>query len=296
VSVSIGVKGGLISYKLLSFSQRCILSGNAIFEYVRLMLFPFGILPQRIITYPFPASYSVKTVVAVTAIFLSVWTVRKNRWLPAAMLMFLIPIVPVLPFFQANDWLYGPRYTYLPSVAVSIMAAYGITLGLGRIRGSGRGSLYVAAFCLTAALIIFHAVITFQRIGDWKNSATMWTRIIENKPYSRAYFLRGLHYVDERQYMAAVADYSTCLEISVQEKFPEIFQINIYAHRGEALAGAGRYEEAVRDFTSAISGIPNPIYFYHRGMALKSLGKDKESEEDFRRAGNAKGQMRWIES
>lgn len=294
VSVSIGVKGGFISYELLPFGQRCILSGNAIFEYVRLTIFPLGILPQRIITTPFPFSYSVRTVAVVVAICLCLGGARKQRWLPAAMLLFLIPLVPVLPFFQANDWLYGPRHTYLPSVAISIMAAYGITLGLRRLSRKG-GYRYLLAVCLTAALLVFHGTVTYQRIGDWQDSGTMWTRVITHQPYSRAYFLRGLHYVDAGQFMAAVDDYTTCLNISVEENYPEVYRINIYAHRGEALAGAGRYEEAVRDFTTAIGRIPDPLYYYHRGMALKALGKMKEAEEDLHRAGRTKGQMRWIE-
>ncbi len=296
ISVRIGVKGGLISYELLSFAQRCILSGNAIFEYVRLTLFPFGILPQRIITSPFPFSYTVKATLAVMAICLCLGSVRKNRWLPATTLLFLIPIFPVLSFFQANDWLYGPRHTYLASVAISILAAYGFTVGLNKLRCFGVRSLYILGMSVTTAVVVFHAVVTYQRIGDWRDSGTMWTRVITNLPYSRAYFLRGLHYVDSGQYMAAVNDYTTCLEFSVRENYPVIYQVNIYAHRGEAFAGAGRYEEAVRDFSTAISRIPNPLYYYHRGMALRALGKVREAEEDFRRAGGTKGQMRWIAS
>jgi hypothetical protein len=296
VTARIGVKGGFIPYEMLSFGQRTILSGNAIFEYVKLMLLPVGILPQRIITTPFPLSYTVKAIIAVVAICLSLAAVRRNRWLPATALFFLLPILPVLSFFQANDWLYGPRHTYLSSVAVSILAAYGIAAGLHRLSVSGRRCGYYLAVCLTVALLVFHGAVTFQRIGDWKDSGTMWTRIIDNQPFSRAYFLRGLHYVDAGEFQAAIDDYTTCLNVSVKENYPDIFRINIIAHRGEALAGAGRYEEAIRDFTTAIGGVPNPLYFYHRGMALKSLGRTKEAEEDLRRAGGARGQMRWVDS
>jgi hypothetical protein len=295
VTTSIGVKGGFISYELLSFGQRCILSGNAIFEYVRLTLIPIGILPQRIITSPFPVSYTVKTIAAIVAICLCLAAVRKRSWLTATMLLFLIPIVPVLSFFQANDWLYGPRYTYLPSVAVSIMAAYGIAIGV-RGLGASVGYRSVTAICLTAALLVFYGTVTYLRIGDWRDSGTMWTRIITHQPFSRAYFLRGLYYVDSGKFMAAVDDYTTCLNVSVREKYPETYRINIIAHRGEAFAGAGRYEEAVRDFTTAIGMVPDPLYFYHRGVALKALGKMKEASEDFQRAGGSKGQMRWIVS
>jgi hypothetical protein len=296
VSVRIGVKGGLISYELLSFTQRSILSGNAIFEYVRLTLFPFGILPQRIITSPFPLSYTIKAVCAVIAIVLCLAAARKNRWLPATALLFFVPIVPVLSFFQANDWLYGPRHTYLASVAVSILAAYGIMLGLNRLKKNGMKYLFNLGVCLATGVLVLYATVTYQRIGDWRDSGTMWTRIITHQPFSRAYFLRGLHFVDSGKFMAAVDDYTACLNISVKERYPEIYRINIVAHRGEAYSSAGRYEEAVQDFSAAIGKIPDPLYFYHRGQALKALGRVKEAAEDFRRAGGTKGQMRWVDS
>jgi tetratricopeptide (TPR) repeat protein len=73
--------------------------------------------------------------------------------------------------------------------------------------------------------------------------------------------------------------------------FPEIF--NLHALRGDALNKAGRYQEALEEFTSAIDLYPYPGYFYHRGLALKGLGRMKEAEADFQRAGNLRGPIEW---
>ncbi|MBT0652303.1 tetratricopeptide repeat protein [Geomobilimonas luticola] len=275
----------------LSFGQRLVISGNAVFEYVRLLLYPVGIIPVYIIPQPIPGAYTAKTIIAVL-VCVGVAAGWKRAWLPAIWLCFLLPLVPVLAFTQNGIQAFAARFTYLPSVAPSIATALALIVFLPKLAGAvGRwGQFFVVS--LLVMVLVLYGLTTQRLISVWHDSGTFWTRVIEYQPFDRAYFYRGLFHVDEGAYDAAVSDYTASLTLALKDGFPEAF--NIYAFRGEALVKAGHYADAVADFTTAIDRSPHPLYFHHRGLALQAQGRMAEAAADFLRAGQARGQMRWF--
>ncbi len=133
--------------------------------------------------------------------------------------------------------------------------------------------------------------MTVKLIGSWKNSATLWSRNIDIQPSGRAFYFRGDYYLQKGKYVAAAEDLSVSIRMGQEAGFPGLF--NLHALRGEALSKAGHYQEAVKEFTSAILLNPFPNYFHHRGLALKALGNLKASEEDFKQAGTETGPIKW---
>jgi len=282
--------GNLLPVDQFPLGSRIVASGNALFEYCRLQLLPFGISPLHIIPSPIPAAYTVKTILVILAAVVILVLGKRFSWLAAAWCCFVIGLVPILAVFQANPMSFAAHCTYLPSLFPSIIAAALLARvynNFAATRPYGKIMLGLAA-----ALLVFYAAMTQKHIGIWKDSEALWTRVIEIQPFDRPYFTRGLHYVDAGRYQDAIDDYSVCLKFMTDDKNPEAF--NLHAFRGEALAKAGRYEEAVRDFTAAIEAYPHRLYYYHRGMALRELGRTGEAEADLQRAGNAKGQMFWF--
>lgn len=67
---------------------------------------------------------------------------------------------------------------------------------------------------------------------------------------------RGLYYFGLREYDKAIADLSQAIEIAFGLEMYDRYNLN--AFRGKAFMGTGRYEEAVNDFTFAISVAPSP--------------------------------------
>lgn len=274
----------------LSLQQRVVVSGNALFEYLRLQLFPVGVIPLYVIPSPIPPAFAVKTGLF-AAIFVGVLAAGIRR--PPLMtiwLCFLIPFLPVLAITQNGIQSHAARFTYLPSISLSIGFSAGVALLLADAGALRRGIVAVGLLLL----IVVYGMGTWRMIGVWRDSGSYWTRIIAYQPFDRAYFYRGLFYTDSGQYAAAVEDYTTCLAIAEKEGMPERF--NLLAFRGEAWARWGRYEEAVRDFTAAIAVSPHPLYFRHRADALQRLGRLAAAEEDFRRSGTAAGQMQWFQN
>jgi tetratricopeptide (TPR) repeat protein len=53
------------------------------------------------------------------------------------------------------------------------------------------------------------------------------------------------------------------------------------------------YDEAVRDFTTAIELYSHPAYHYYRALSLEALGRRNEAAKDLSRAGGFAGPLEW---
>lgn len=285
-------QGAYIPLSEFPLSARVVVIGNALFEYVRLLLYPAGIITYYHLPQVIPQSYIYKAAIAFVLLAVSFFFGRGKPWLIATLLAFLIPLLPVLQLFPNGlQPALCTRYTYLPTLLPTIMIVLLIGKGFGRLSaGFPRSAPLLAGGVVI--LLFYYGMVTQRLIGDWKNSGTFWTRVIETQPFERAYFYRGLYYADEGRFPEAVQDYSSTLDLLAAEHSPEIY--NLYAFRGEAFAKAGRYPEALRDFDAAIAMFPHRLYFYHRGEVLQALGRLSEAAEDRARAGRARGQMHWF--
>ncbi len=277
----------LASMANLSFVERILVSGNALFEYIRLELVPTDIVPLYVIPAHLPLSYTVHTIVVVSAALLSIAACRQRAPAVVTWFLFLLPLLPVLAFFQNADQAYAARYTYLPSVAPCIVVA----IAAGRACAKRRRLLRVPLVTALLAVTVWYAVTTERLIGIWKNTGTLWTRVIEYHPLGRSYFNRGCYYYETGNYAAAIADFSAAIGIAAGNRMPLIYYL--YAFRGAAYLTAGLNQEAVGDFTTAIEMYPRRNYYHFRGIALQRLGRDKEAAEDFRRSQGDATPIQW---
>lgn len=277
----------LVTYEAFPLGQRLVVSGNAIGEYVRQLLVPLGLSPFRVIPDPIPASYTVMSLVVAAALaWLGFVGYRSRPRLTACAICFLLPLLPVLAFFQNGDQSFADRFTYLPSLAPALFLALYL-YGAGTERLKGR---------LLLPLLLFLAVcggLTIRQIGYWKSPETFWTRVISVEPLAISYKERGGYFLDIGRYADAVADYTAALGMVTPTLKP--YEYNLYAFRGEALRRAGKYAEAAADFSTALRMKPEPVYYYHRALALQAQGAAAEAAADFRRAGPDPGPVRWLD-
>ncbi len=286
----IGEASFLITNENFPFSQRFVVSGNAIFEYCRLLLYPVGIVPLHLIPDPIPFTYKIKTVIVIFLTVICIYTGRKNGARILVLLCFVLPLLPVLAFFQNGDQSFAARFTYLPSVAPCIAFAY-LSLVLYRRTLKSRILLRFALSVFIAVLIIVYIGLTQKLIPVWNNSETFWNRVVEVEPSAIALKERGCLFVQMKKYDLAVQDFSQAIKNPVAVWLPYIY--NLYAFRGEAERLAGNNENAVKDFTVAIGMLPHPVYYRLRGIALKEIGRAVEAEDDFKRAGDEVGPLAW---
>jgi protein O-mannosyl-transferase len=95
------------------------------------------------------------------------------------------------------------------------------------------------------------------------------------------------------RYDEAVADFTAAMERITPTLKPYVY--NLYAFRAESLRAGGRYEAAIRDYSTAIGMHPHPSYFLGRGLALRALGRVAEADEDFLRSGTNPGPIVWFD-
>jgi len=284
----------LISTRDMPLYVRVLVSGNAVFEYCRLSLFPIGISPYFVLPKPLPYGYLVKTAaVAALSLFL-LWRAPRRPAVAATWFAFVILLAPMLAFLHAGDDIaLAARYTYLPAVAASIAAAAGLMLLAARLKAAGRR---LAATLLLGSVTLCLGVgtgITLRLIKVWQDTSTFWSRVIEIEPVGRAYGDRGVFYLINGRSAEAAGDFSAAIDIAVSTGLASVY--NLYAFRGVAFSDVGRYAESVADFDRAIGMYPHPTYFQQRGLALKALGREAEAEDDFRRAGPNPPLIDWFE-
>jgi len=277
----------LASYSSMPLVPRLLVSGNAVFEYVRLLLLPIGILPYYSLPAKIPAGYFLKTGIIIFCVFSLLFVGKKRPWLAASVCSFLLPLLPVLALLQNGAQSHAARYTYLPSALISIAMVAMLGYVFQKKEMACRGALL-----LVAGLLTVYVCVTLRLIRVWENTGTFWTRVIEISPIDKAYSDRGVFYLINGKSSAAVDDLSAAIAIARRETLPNIY--NLYAFRGVALSDIGRHEEAVGDFNEAITRFPHQTYFHYRGLSLKALGRMKESREDLERGGPNPPPIDWF--
>ncbi len=282
---------GLISYEVFPFFRRVLTAGNALFEYWSMILYPVGITHLYLLPQYFPVSYYIHTAIIVLFFSVLLFIRTKFPWFTATFVLFLLPLTPVLSFFQSSSEAYAPHFIYLSSVAPSIAAAGIVNWIFEKYKRPSLPQMRFLVIVFSILLLIFYAIITYRLIGTWQNSETLWTRQILIQPVGRAYQLRGFHYLEKGRNLEAADDLLKAIKIARDIGFPGIY--NAHAMRGAALNRLGRYEEAVQEFNAAIRLNPQPNYYYHRGLALRALGMKKEADDDFILAGEDTGELGW---
>lgn len=279
----------LVTYEVFPLVQRAAVSGNAVWEYCRMLLLPVGLSPFNIIPDPVPAAYYLKSVLVLIAIACVLFA-RISARFKSSLVCFLLPLLPVLAFFQNGDQSFADRFTYLPSLSISLLLAQ----TLPGVYESGKTPLAkrMMAFAAVLAMVLL-TLGTVRQIGVWQSAETYWNRVIQIEPLAISYKERGRYYHSVGRYDAAVADFTAAIGKVTATLKP--YEYNLYAFRAESFRASGRLGDAVRDFDKAIAFHPHPAYYYHRGLALQAMGRNAEADEDFRRAGSVRGPINWFD-
>jgi hypothetical protein len=280
------MQGSFTSVRALPFAMRCLVAGNGLFEYCRLMLFPVGILPFYVLNMAALTMFVVKTVIIVLLTGVMVFSWRRRPWLTAGWLLFVLPLLPVLGFFQNGEQAFAARFTYLGSIIPTLFVP------LLAMKSMGAGTRKTVLLVATCLVLCWYGVETLRLIPVWDNSGTFWSRVIDLAQLGRAYQERGLYNFDNGNVAAAADDLTAAMAIA---RANGVLGFNLVAHRGKVLLELRRYDEAIGDFTEAITLHPDPRYYYNRGLALRAAGRRVEAEADFRRAGSVRGPIVWIE-
>jgi tetratricopeptide (TPR) repeat protein len=131
------------------------------------------------IVYPHPRHWPMWLALAAVALLL-VWTFvcaynwRKSPYLAVGWFWFLGVLVPTIGLIQVGAQSMADRYTYIPSIGLFIVVAWGAAEFLSR-RDSGR---VVLAIC-GGAILLGCVGATSLQIGLWRDSITLFRHAME---------------------------------------------------------------------------------------------------------------------
>jgi tetratricopeptide (TPR) repeat protein len=207
---------------------------------------------------------------AVSAIAL--WQRRRRPWLAVGWFWYVGTLVPVIGIVQAGMQTMADRYTYVPLIGLFIILAWG-GWELANVWRAPSLAPGVAAAAVAAC-----AALTSRQLGYWRNSETLFTRMIEVTPnnYMAHYNLGNLCSRQGRT-NEAIANY----EVAIQE---EPNYADAHNNLGGILLDQRRYDEALRHYRAAVGTNPEFIHYFNLANALADAASARRDTNEFAQA------------
>lgn len=266
----------------LSFIERCLIAGRALWFYIGKLLWPTELCfsyPRWNIDdgvwwqYLYPLAFAV--------VLGLLWAARKRlgRGPLAAMLFFAGSLFPALGFFDVYPMRYSfvaDHFQYLANFGVLALVAAGIARFGQRFAA---GAWRPARHALPAVVLLTLCVISWKQCRIYQNIETLWVDTIAKNPASwMAYNNLGKHYLHEEFPAKAVP----LFENAILHNPGDTGALN---NLGVALGRLGRDEEAKKRYHQAIAADPlDPQAYHNLGVAMAKEGQLEKAIGFYRKA------------
>jgi len=199
---------------------------------------------------------------------------RRFPFVATGWFWFLGMLIPTIGLVQVGNQSMADRYTYLPSIGVFIILAWGAGEAFVRWR-LPKAVIGIA----TGLVLIACAVRTGDQLRYWQNSESLFRHAIA---LTQGNFLAhnnlGNALLDRKQVDEAIMEFHKALEIK-----PDYADAHV--NLGNALLAQKRVEEAMTQFQTALQIQPGSAEaHYNLGNVLLQKGRTDEAILHFRRA------------
>lgn len=267
--------GAMSSLEVLSFPDRAI---NAICSYIAYMgkiFWPVNLA----VFYPYEFSFPLWKVLVSVIIFCIItvaviYYIKKLPFLFVGWFWYLGSLIPLIGLVQVGQQAMADRHTYLPSIGVAIMLAWGIPSLIKR--DDLRKKILFPVSLIVVALL---SVLTWRQCGYWKNSGTLFSHALQitNRNYLAH---NNLAVYMNKQGNVKGAIHHSNEAIRIKPDYPEA-----YNNRGFAFTKLGQYRLAIDDFNKSI--LLKPVYadaYNNRGICHYETGQYQRAIEDYNEA------------
>jgi len=253
------------------YAQAC----HAFLFYLWKTLLPVGLSPIYELRLPLDATepkYLAAMLIAPLGLLALAWSARKRPAPAAAIAAFLILLLPVLGVVQSGNQYAADRYTYLPAMALAVLAAGGLPAAwqAGRPRAAGAAA---AALLLTTA----GGWLTARQVGVWRSNESLWTHAASVTPNSSiARNGYGWTLLQAGRYEEAAAHFRAAIRLQ---------PANQQAHHNwwTTLARQGRSDDLLRAYQESVRVFPNFADAHFRlAEELARRGRNAEAATAYR--------------
>ena len=209
--------------------------------------------------------------------------VRSQSYLPVGWFWFVLMLVPVIGLVTVGMQAIADRYTYLPSIGLFIIVAWGMA-GIAAMATLWRTVMTLGA----AGLVLACLLDTRNQLDYWQDNIKLFSHAIETTRENNfeGYFLLGYAYMESGNLNAAGRCYESALKINpyfedarlklaevlfLQTNYEaavaqvgEVLQLNPNNAEareclGFALAAQNKITEAVSEYTTALQLKPDDV-------------------------------------
>lgn len=199
---------------------------------------------------------------------------QSHKYLPVGWLWYLGTLVPVIGLVQVGEQAMADRYTYLPSIGIFIIVAWGASELLGS-RPYRKVVLATAAAAILAALLI----CTRMQLKYWRNSFTL---------YEHALAVTENNYKVHSSYGVALAKNGRFDEAlmhlrEAQRIVPQ--SLKVRKNMGDVLGMIGGFDEAIACFNEVLRTRTDwPDIYHNLGSVYAKQGKFDEAIQNYNKA------------
>ncbi|HOY31165.1 MAG TPA: tetratricopeptide repeat protein [Bacteroidales bacterium] len=190
----------------------------------------------------FPAVYFAAPFVVLMFIALLIYSKKFGRHYIFGALFFFVTIALVIQIVPVGGASMAERYAYVPYIGLFFM--------LGKLydtviqsRSAKLKNVKPLLHIIVAAFIIFFSLLTWQRIGKWKNGEVLMRDLSRVYPYLPfAYNNLGYFYYHwEKNNDKALREFNTAIQM-------DSTYYQAWANRGIIYNNIGKHQEAIADF------------------------------------------------
>lgn len=285
---------------------------NALLAYMNYLGKTFW--PQDLaVLYPLPGQVPISHVI-LAFVFLGclsglfIWLSRRSPFLVTGWLWFVGTLVPVIGLIQVGLQAMADRYTYIPSIGLSILTVWGVAEVTKKLRP--RSPVIIVSSCVLMLLLI---ITTRSQLKYWENSIALFTHTLEVTENNYVAHTNLGDALDKRgRYSEAMHHYGESLRIKPDDAFVydklatdldlvgrvddaiayyekslklDPGNARVHSNFGVTLITHGNAVEAKKHFVKALQLDPDLVdAHYNLGLALASEGKLREAIEHFSEA------------
>jgi protein O-mannosyl-transferase len=275
--------GALRPIQQYFFSYRLAQAFYGMAFYLWKSLLPVGLSPLYEVPFDFDASMPLFLLSGAAAAFVTVaFYLLRRRWpaLLASWIYYIVVVAPVLGIAQSGPQLVADRYSYLSCLSWAVLAGGVFFIAWKRPEQSERGwPVPVVAGALAAGVIGILAVMTWNQIGVWRDTTTLWQHVLRVAPQtSIAHYNLGRSYESKGDLAQARESYLQALAINPTHT-------DARYNLARLLAKSGNQSEAIAHYREVLKFKPNDAEARNNlGLLLARKGEIEASLKEFQKA------------